>query len=85
MSSGSRKEIVSATADSDRPDNINNEKMPAASLTKTMANSSPFLIEERDAEVLAQSEGFSILRDHLADHYSSEYVSTLSFRHHCSI
>ena len=80
MSSGSQKEIVSATADIDRPNNINNEKMPAASLTMTMANTSPFMIEERDAEVLAQSEGFSILRDHLADHYSSEYVLTLSCR-----
>lgn len=48
------------------------DKMPAATLLKTESNASPFKIHERDIEVLAQSEGFSILRDHLADHYPSE-------------
>lgn len=35
-------------------------------------NASPFLLRVHDVETLAQSAGFSILRDHLAQHYTFE-------------
>ena len=33
-----------------------------------------FAIEPQDVNTLAESDGFSILREHLAHHYESEYV-----------
>lgn len=54
---------------------VRESKMPAAK-TPTMAeaNASPFRLHERDVEVLSQSEGFAILREHLAEHYEDGYV-----------
>ena len=49
-------------------------KMPAAKRSTSQAegDASPFQLNERDVEVLAQSEGFAILREHLAEHYTDE-------------
>ncbi|KAK4503560.1 hypothetical protein PRZ48_004475 [Zasmidium cellare] len=35
-------------------------------------NASPFLLKVQDVETLAQSDGFSILRTHLSEHYTFE-------------
>lgn len=51
----------------------NKGKMPAEILAAG-ANASPFHLDEKDVEVLLQSEGFAILREHLAEHYADEYV-----------
>lgn len=48
---------------------VEDSKMPAPT-----AGASPFLLDERDVEVLSQSEGFAILPEHLAEHYADEYV-----------
>ena len=46
--------------------------MPAATLASTVPNASPFLLKVDDVEGLAQSDGFTILRHHLAQHYTYE-------------
>lgn len=51
-----------------------NSKMPVAKPPVAGANASPFHLNERDVEVLLQSEGFAILREHLAEHYADEYA-----------
>lgn len=50
----------------------NVEAMPSASPPMTVPNASPFLLGIEDMETLSQSEGFRILRSHLAAHYSHE-------------
>lgn len=47
------------------------ENMPSSTNNPT-PNASPFLLKVQDVEVLAQSEGFNILRGHLAQHYAYE-------------
>jgi hypothetical protein len=49
---------------------IDNE-MPSAILLP-LPNTSPFLLKLQDVESLTQSEGFSILRQHLAQYYTYE-------------
>ena len=39
-------------------------------------NASPFLLKAHDVETLTQSDGFAILREHLAEHYAYEYVES---------
>lgn len=51
--------------------NDNTEIMPATIITAA-PNASPFLLKVQDIEVLTQSDGFSILRAHLAEHYKYE-------------
>jgi len=53
-----------------------NGKMPTAPHIAT--SGSPFLLNEHDVETLAQSDGFMILRDHLAQHYTYEYVKKMT-------
>lgn len=56
-------------------DRNDDNEMPSAILPSTYPNDSPFLLKIQDVEILAQSEGFSILRHHLAEHYTCyEYV-----------
>lgn len=50
------------------------DDMPSATLPTTTTNASPFLLRVQDVQFLAQSDGFSILRSHLAEHYTYEYV-----------
>ena len=38
----------------------------------TTPKASPFLLRVQDVDVLAQSDGFNILRGHLAQHYGYE-------------
>ena len=52
-------------------------KMPVANTATAEADGSPFRLNERDVEVLSQSEGFAILREHLAEHYEDKCVSSL--------
>ncbi|CZT21203.1 uncharacterized protein RCC_07065 [Ramularia collo-cygni] len=47
-------------------------EMPSAMLPTTVPIASPFLLREDDLEVLSQSDGFTILRAHLAAYYSYE-------------
>ncbi|SMQ45290.1 unnamed protein product [Zymoseptoria tritici ST99CH_3D7] len=44
--------------------------MPSATLSSTMPDASPFQLREEDLETLSQSDGFTILRQHLAQHYT---------------
>lgn len=53
---------------------VRDSKMPAAEISTADASASPFHLDEQDVEVLASSEGFAILREHLAEHYADEYV-----------
>lgn len=53
---------------------VKDSKMPAAKMPTADASTSPFHLDEQDVEVLASSEGFAILREHLAEHYADEYV-----------
>jgi hypothetical protein len=46
--------------------------MPSATLPSTTPNASPFQLRAEDVETLSQSDGFSILRQHLAQHYTFE-------------
>lgn len=48
------------------------DEMPSATLASTTPNASPFLLRADDVETLSQSDGFNILRAHLAAHYSYE-------------
>ena len=47
-------------------DNVHTATMPA------LPNASPFLLRGQDVEILAQSDGFNILREHMAQHYTYE-------------
>ena len=59
--------------------------MLAASLPPTTSpGASPFLLKAHDVETLAQSDGFMILRDHLAQHYTYEYVCQAQAVKECS-
>jgi len=52
--------------------------IPAIHLEKAPTDdmhASPFLLKDHDVETLAHSDGFSILREHLAQHYSYELVA----------
>lgn len=44
----------------------------ATLINNAVPNASPFLLKVQDVEVLAQSDGFNILRAHLAQHYRYE-------------
>lgn len=48
--------------------------MPAATLPNPapVPNASPFLLSVHDVDTLSQSQGFMILRAHLAGHYKYE-------------
>ncbi|KAK4543180.1 hypothetical protein LTR36_005730 [Oleoguttula mirabilis] len=46
--------------------------MPNSTVPAATPNASPFLLKAHDVETLAQSDGFAILRDHLAKHYDYE-------------
>lgn len=46
--------------------------MPTAVLPSTVHNASPFLLKVDDVDLLTQSDGFTILRSHLAQHYTYE-------------
>ncbi|KAF7188613.1 hypothetical protein HII31_10275 [Pseudocercospora fuligena] len=48
------------------------DKPPREMTQTTMPNASPFLLKSNDVELLSQSDGFSILRSHLAQHYKYE-------------
>jgi hypothetical protein len=53
------------------------ETMPTAMSLQTspsLPHGSPFTVKPADLESLAQSGGFAILRDHLAEYYNYEYV-----------
>lgn len=50
------------------------DDMHSATQHTSMADASPFLLSVHDKEILAQSSGFRILREHLAEHYQDEYV-----------
>ncbi|KAK5108567.1 hypothetical protein LTR62_008224 [Meristemomyces frigidus] len=50
--------------------------MPSATVVPSTAGLSPFLLQPEDVETLAQSDGFSILRDHLEQHYTYELCPT---------
>lgn len=53
------------------------ETMPTAMSLQTshsLPHGSPFELKPEDVEDLAQSGGFAILRDHLAEYYNYEYV-----------
>ncbi|KAK5126133.1 hypothetical protein LTR85_011488 [Meristemomyces frigidus] len=43
--------------------------MPISTAPASTPNASPFLLKAHDVEMLAQSDGFAILREHLAQHY----------------
>lgn len=58
---------------------IGNGKMPAAKTPAAEATPALFQLRERDVEVLSQSEGFAILREHLAGHYADEFVNQLRY------
>jgi hypothetical protein len=51
--------------------------MPSATL-QPLQSASPFLLRVEDVQTLAQSDGFAILREHLAEHYTYEYVPSPS-------
>lgn len=53
---------------------VKDSKMPAAKMSMAVDGDSPFRLRERDVEMLAQSEGFAILREHLAEHYEDGYA-----------
>lgn len=48
------------------------DEMPGSVTANLCPNASPFLLTRDAVETLAQSEGFSILREHLAEHYAYE-------------
>lgn len=53
------------------------QAMPSAvpvQMTGSLPHGSPFDLKTEDVESLAQSGGFTILRDHLAEHYLYEFV-----------
>lgn len=53
------------------------ETMPTAMSLQTspsLPHGSPLKVKPEDLESLAQSGGFAILRDHLAEYYNYEYV-----------
>jgi len=53
------------------------ETMPTTMSLQTspsLPHGSPFKVKTEDLESLAQSGGFVILRDHLAEYYNYEYV-----------
>ena len=52
------------------------DNMPATTEPTLSRNASPFLLKVQDVETLAQSDGFNILREHLAENYTYELVST---------
>ncbi len=50
-----------------------NDTMPSATnKTPALPSASPFLLKVKDVDSLANSDGFSILREHLAEHYTYE-------------
>ncbi|KAK4626841.1 hypothetical protein CLAFUW4_04824 [Fulvia fulva] len=52
------------------------DEMPTATLPSTVQNPSPFLLEVHDVDTLNQSDGFTILRQHLTEHYTYELCDT---------
>lgn len=54
--------------------------MPAVvplQMSTSLPHGSPFVVKTGDLESLAQSGGFNILRDHLAEHYDYEQVASI--------
>lgn len=41
------------------------------------AKAAPFALQSNDLELLTESDGFAILRNHLADHYHYEYATLI--------
>jgi hypothetical protein len=66
------REVDNTHANTNYDEKRSYDGMPSA--TSPLPNASPFLLKSRDVESLAQSDGFSILRNHLADHYTYEYA-----------
>lgn len=59
------------------------ETMPTAMSPQTsyeLPHGSPFKLKPEDVESLAQSGGFAILRDHLAEYYNYEYANFKDYR-----
>ncbi|CAK3745768.1 Hypothetical predicted protein [Lecanosticta acicola] len=48
------------------------DNMPTATLSSTVPDASPFLLEVDHVALLTHSDGFTILRRHLAQHYNYE-------------
>lgn len=51
---------------------VESNDIPTATLPTSTPNASPFLLKVHDVETLSQSDGFTILREHLAAHYHYE-------------
>ncbi|EME83434.1 uncharacterized protein MYCFIDRAFT_81700 [Pseudocercospora fijiensis CIRAD86] len=62
----------SKTSSATREQTARDTKPSRNMLHITTPNASPFLLESNDVELLSQSDGFSILRSHLAQHYKYE-------------
>lgn len=50
----------------------NGDDMPATILSTPSAMGSPFMLRVEDVECLIDSDGFTILRDHLSQHCNYE-------------
>jgi len=46
--------------------------MPSVTFQATTTSVSPFVLQPQELDILSHSDGFSILREHLAQHYSYE-------------
>ena len=57
---------------SKRKDETTGASEKSNSVVTLVTNASPFLLKAQDVEILAQSEGFNILREHLAETYAYE-------------
>lgn len=51
---------------------LTNSDESATMVPATVPNASPFKLKVEDAEMLLQSDGFAILRQHLAEQYKYE-------------
>ncbi|KAK0834705.1 hypothetical protein LTR73_000994 [Friedmanniomyces endolithicus] len=65
-----------ATAGASPPPN----DMPSVAFQETTPSISPFVLQPQELDLLSHSDGFSILREHLAQHYSYE----LCDKHACA-
>lgn len=66
--------FMKRTSSSSRQETRSEDGMPAATLPNAafFPDSSPFLLSLHDVDALSQSQGFMILRAHLANHYKYE-------------
>lgn len=54
-----------------------NESLDKMASTTLVPGAAPFLLKAEDVETLAHSDGFNILRNHLAEHYDYGYANQL--------